>query len=130
MSEHKHVLPARIKDEMRRQLKVMGFELSDGVLERFASDIDINPLLLMDPEASATALLETVTAQAIEDNLPACVSKYGDRATLVGMPLEDLRFAFGYLALVEARAAITADQLKEAMSIASQLASMRADVPA
>jgi hypothetical protein len=71
-------------------------------------------------EEIASLLIDKITALMIEHELPKCVRQFGD-ATLISMPLDDLRFVYGYLALVEARAPISLEQTKRANKIVCKL---------
>jgi hypothetical protein len=66
----------------------------------------------------------------LEHNLPKCVEEVGTDEetgiwTMVSMPLEDLRFAYGYMALVEAGTEVTAEQTARACHISIRLSHTR-----
>lgn len=81
------------------------------------------------PEEIASLLIQKITAAHIVHELPKYVRQLhglGD-ATIISMPLDDLRFVYGYLALVEAGAHVNLDQTKRAIKIALKLSAAAAD---
>jgi len=83
--------------------------------------IDLARSLELSVQEIARVLIEKITAANIEPGLQKCVSQLGDHHTVISMPLDDLRFAYGYLALGEAGAPISLDQTKRAIEIADKL---------
>jgi hypothetical protein len=103
----------------------MGFEFDPDGLSQFKTDgPDMVGLLAsamgLSPQEIAHELIGKMTAAEIEHGLAKCVQELGS-GTLISMPLEDLRFAYGYLALLEAGAPIGLDQTKRAIQIALKL---------
>jgi len=118
-------LPPAIIDAMRAQCEAMGLGFNPEGLEAFAAQgLERLPLAMAmsSPAVLARELLAKTTAAWLDYQLPNCVGPLGDEATLVSMPLDDVRFAYGYLALVEAGAGLTDYQIKRAVEITGKLA--------
>jgi hypothetical protein len=112
------------------QYEAMGFEFDARGLARFKTDgpgvIGLASATGLPPQEIARLLIEKFTVTQIEHDLPRCVSQIGGR-TLIGMPLDDLRFAYGYMALIEAKATVSLEQTKRAIQIACKLSLTEAD---
>jgi hypothetical protein len=120
-------LAPEIVDALRRQYEAAGVVLNSEALANCVVDESIVALVNAmgsSPDEVAQTLIEKLVAADIELCLPTCVRQVAD-ATLVSMPLEDLRFAHGYLALVEAGACIAPDQITRAIHIVGSLRGRR-----
>jgi hypothetical protein len=115
-------LSPEIIDAMRSQHDAMGFGFNPEALTqvRGLDMISLASAMGLPPEEIASLLIQKIAAAHIEHELPKCVRQLGD-STMISMPLNDLRFAYGYLALVEAGAHINLDQTKRAIKIALKL---------
>ena len=118
-------LSPEIVDALRSHYATMGYEFNPDALSQFKTDgpdmIGLARSMGLSIEEIAKVLIEKFTVANIEAGLPTCVQSFGDDATLISMPLDDLRFACGYLALVEAGAPISLEQTKRAIRIAGSL---------
>jgi hypothetical protein len=117
-------LPPDILDAMRSQYDAMGFGFNPEGLSQYAMDgvdmIAAAGAMGLSSQEIAQVLIQKFTAAQMEQGLPRCVRQFGD-ATMVSMPLDDLRFIYGYFALVEAGAPIDLDRTKRALQIAHKL---------
>ena len=96
----------------------MGLTQKD--FSQFHGNIDLAMSLGLPPREIAGLLIDRITAAHIEHGLPKYIKQLGDTAVLVSMPLEDLRFAYGYLAMVDV-GGISQAQTKRAVQIALKL---------
>jgi hypothetical protein len=122
-------MPPEILDAIRSQYEAMGFGFNPEGLSRYLTDeglVSTSLSMGLSPQEIACLLIERYTVAEIEYGLPKCVQSLGSNV-LISMPLDDLRFAYGYLALVEARAKISLDQTKRAIQIAIKLATTAPD---
>ncbi len=117
-------LPPEVLGAMRSQYDAMGFGFNPEGLSRYRTDgpdmIGVAAAMGLSPQEIAHLLIQKFTAAEIERGLPRCIRQSGD-ATMISMPLDDLRFVYGYFALVEAGAPIKLDQTKRALQIAHKL---------
>lgn len=88
-------LSPEILDAMRRQCEAIGFEFNLEALSQYRTNFTSS--MGLPPQEIADLLIQKMTAADIEHELPKCVQKLGN-GTLISMPLEDLSFAYGYLA--------------------------------
>jgi hypothetical protein len=72
------------------------------------------------PEDTAQEILRKTTAFDIENRIKKCVTPFGD-GTLIGLPLDDLKAAFGFIALVKAGVEVTRDHMIQAIKISDKL---------
>ena len=123
-------LSPEILDAMRTQYEAMGFGFNPEALSQYRTDgegiIASAMSMGLPPQEIACRLIEQFTALHVEHELPKCVQQLGS-GVLISMPLEDLRFAYGYLALAEVEVPISLDQTKRATQIAHRLAAAAAD---
>jgi hypothetical protein len=123
-------LSPQIVDAMRTQYEAMGFVFDT---EAFAESVSFDGTMIelargmgLPIEEIAQLLIQKMAVDEIEHYLPKCIREM-DSLTLISMRLEDLRFAHGYLTLVEAGAKITPEQTKRAVEIACSLRDVAAD---
>ncbi len=114
-------LSPEILDAMRCRYEAMGFGFNPEGLSRYRTNFTSS--MGLPPQEIANLLIQKITASRIKHDLPKCVQKLGN-GTLISMPLEDLSFAYGYLALVEAGSTISLNQTKRAIQIAHNFDSM------
>jgi hypothetical protein len=117
-------LSPEILDAVRTQYETMGFGFNPEGLSRYQVDgadmIDAAATMGLSPQEIAHTLIQKITVAEIEQGLPRCVRQLGD-ATAISMPLDDLRFVYGYFALIEAGVPVKLDQTKRAIEIAHRL---------
>jgi len=113
-------LSPEIIDAMGAELEAMGFNFDrEALRENFkfggAETIALAQAAGLSTDKIAHLLNIRVMAVCLEQLLPKCVEQIGD-CTYVSMPLDDLRCAHGFLALVKADAIenITTEQFKQA----------------
>jgi hypothetical protein len=127
MSKNKNQLSPEVLEAMRCQYDAMGFEFGPGALSQFFSQFPFDAEWMklaptvMSPAEIAKRMIAKCAAVHLDQELPKCVSKLGETTTYVRMPLDDLRFAHRYLALIEARAEVSMDQTRRALNLTRQL---------
>ncbi len=109
-------------DALRSHCDAMGFKFNPEVLSQFAG-ADFVQSFGLSPEEIAKILIEKITATELEHLLLKAVRESVDH-TLISMPLADLRFAYGYLALLDAGTPVSPDQIKRALQLIHNLAQM------
>jgi hypothetical protein len=118
-------LPPEVIAAMQSQCEAMGFKFQPEAISGFAfvpNGMELLSAMGLSSEEMARMLLERFTVLSIERHLPTCVDEQFDgRGAMISMPLDDLRFIYGYLALVEAGARTSPDQTKRAMEINDRL---------
>jgi hypothetical protein len=123
-------LSPEIIDAIGSQYKAMGFEFDPRGLARFRTGgpdvVGLASAMGLPPQEIARLLIEKFTVTHIEHDLPRCVRQFGDR-TLMSMPLDDVRFVYGYMALVEAGATVSSEQTKRAIQIVCKLSLTETD---
>ena len=107
---------------MRSRMEAMGLTFNPEALSGFQDTnmIELGSSMGLSATEIAGLLINKIAAAQIERELPKCVWQRGD-GVLISMPLDDLRFAYGFMALVEADAHISKDQTKRALQIADKL---------